>query len=240
MDRAKRETPLTRSSIEFYIGMVVAIVLVVFPMTWYMRIPLFVILCAACVDFCWHSPFTLKNFSKPARTVVCLAIFGLLAWVGWDNVTTARQAESFPPRAVEYFKYWGSLDQNLRLIKPLPPKVPFLQGTPGGRIVVDTSKFKDYSDKYRLWAACFHWNATEDPLDTDNISHSNFFDISGTDVLIVCSWNQQYLNELLSGKSSTNYYVLLVPKKVEKTDFKNIREALASGGYILEDRGGPP
>lgn len=206
--------PLSRSSMEAYTGIALGVVLAVLPMTWYLRIPLFVLLCFVCVDFCWRSPFTLKHFSNSVRIAVCLIVFGLLMWAGVKNISTAYRAEEFPPRAIEYLKYWGPLDANLAVVKPPPPYTAFLRGTPGSKLLVDTSKFKDYSDRYRLWVACFHWNATEDPVDTNNISHSNFFDISGTDVLIACPWNQRYLDELLQGgKSGTSYYVLLVPKK---------------------------
>jgi len=224
---------------EAYIGIALGVVLGVIPMTWWLRIPLFVLLCLVCVDFCWRSPVTLKYLPKRVRILACLVIFVALVWAGGKNVVTAYQAENLPPRAVRYLQSWGPLDNNVGVVR-IPPNVPVLRGRPGGKLVVDTSGLKNYSQKYRLWGACFHWDGREDLLDTTNISHTSFFDITGTNVAMACPWNQQYSDEYIRGYRTTEYYILLVPLKVNKSDFGSLREAVAYGGYILQEQSGEP
>jgi len=231
--------PLTRSSIEAYVGIALAIVLTVFPMIWWLRIPLFILLCFVCVDFSRRSPVTLKYLPTYARTGLCILVFGLIVWAGVSNISKAWRQEHFPPEPVEYFKFWGPLDRNAKVIVS-PPNTPILQGRAESALIVDTIKLKGYSAEYRLWAACFHWTGMKDPLDTENISHSQFFDITGGDVGIAIPWNSEYISEILTGRTGTAYWLLLLPKKVTNADFKTIRKALDAGGIKLEDHGGPP
>jgi hypothetical protein len=239
--RGNSTEPLTRSSIEAYVGIVLGVSLAVFRMTWWMRIPLFVLLCIVCVDFCWRSPFTLKYLARIPRLIVCGALGIMIAYVGWRNISEAKRDEDFPPEAIEYLKSWGSLDVNWHWELAPPNSVPIFRGARAGKVVIDSTKLRNYSGKYRLWATCFHWDGRQDLLDTKNISHTGLFDISGTDVVIPIPWNEHFFNELLNagGKAPAEYYVLLIPKDIQRSDFNSIREAVAAGGYVLEGKGGP-
>jgi hypothetical protein len=73
---------IERSSIEAYAGIVIAIISVVFPMTWWIRGGLLLILVGIVIDLAWRSPWTegFRSRYRIAIGLICLIILGVIAW----------------------------------------------------------------------------------------------------------------------------------------------------------------
>jgi hypothetical protein len=226
-----KKAKLSRSSMEAYGGVGIGIILAVLPMTWYLRLVLFVILTAICGDFCWRSPLTYK-WGPWKKAVLCLVVLGAVTQTGVKNVRNAYIDDRFPPN-VQYFVLWGGNSDPLRV-------------TPSGKVVgmlashvtVDGTKAMRYADDYRLWAACFHMGGLVDPNDTP-VSGSNLFDIEPRPIEIQIKWSPEFISEVSHGDNTTNYALVLIPKKVTNPSFTTLRDAMDKGGVVLQRTSGP-
>jgi hypothetical protein len=227
-----KKAKLSRSSMEAYSGVGIGIVLAVLPMTWYLRLALFIILTAICGDFCWRSPFTYKW--KPwTKVILCLVVLGAVAQTGVKNVRKAYIDDRFPPN-IPYLILWGGNSDPLR-VTPSGNVVGML----GSHVTVDGTKAMRYADDYRLWAACFHEGGLIDPNDTP-VSGSNLFDIESRAIEIQIKWGPIFLREIANGDRTTDYVIMLIPKKVTSPSFTTLRGAVDKGGVILQRTSGPP
>jgi hypothetical protein len=204
---------LQRSSIEAYSAIIIAVLLAVFPMTWYLRLLLFLILATVCVDFCWRSPITYKRdvFSK---ILLCVLVVGVVSWFGIPNVSTAYKDDHFPPH-IEYMARWGeSFDRN------------------GCQVVVNGTKLTRYEKKYHLWVACFHPGLL-DHKDAP-VSGSALFDIEPSVITLTALWSEEYIRESQLGAQGTYYVLFLIPQEVNNPAFSTERDAINHGGIVLE------
>jgi len=72
-----REETLSRSSVEFVVGLFIAIIAAVFPMTWWLKLILIAILIPFVVDLTARSPWTIK-WCRIVKTGVSFAIIFVL------------------------------------------------------------------------------------------------------------------------------------------------------------------
>jgi hypothetical protein len=98
---------LERSSLEAYLFAIVGIAAVAFPMTWYFRSLLVLVLAGIIIDLIIRSPLTAKWGWRP-KLFCCLAAIGLLAAAAWRPI-----AEDF--RGVEL------PEVTLRFVHPISP-----------------------------------------------------------------------------------------------------------------------
>lgn len=221
--------PLSRSSIEAYVGIAIGIILGVLPMTWWIRIILFAVLAFVCGDFIWRSPVTYRwrKFLKgPLASVVVLYI----GWVGWGNVRKAYQESEAPPEG-QYMLSYGGLDPNAGVVHS---KTPHFVGTPGGKIIVNGYLLGKYADKYQLIATCFQWSGSGDFKDAHDISKSGLFDIAPMEISMTIPWNAQFMDELEHSYGGINYAVLLVPRGLSPETFTSLRAAMDKGAKLLQ------
>jgi hypothetical protein len=231
--------PMSRSSVEAYIGIAIGIVLAVLPMTWWLRIFLFVVLEWVCVDFSLRSPFTFK-WPALIKRALCVVVCSWIAWVAYGNVTDAYTNDEFP-KNVRYMLSWGTASGTV-IVWPQPNgEGGRIIGNPLSEIVVDGTKIQRYSKKYKLWAVCSHHSGFTDPKD-DPVSGSALFDVNndGTPILMKIPWNDRFRWEVMHGASQTNYALILIPKKLSSASFPTVRDALRQGGVALEYNGGSP
>jgi hypothetical protein len=230
--------PLTRSSVEAYAGLAIGITLAVFPMTWWLRIPMFAILAYLSLDFCLRSPFTYK-WNGGAKGLIGLACASWIVWAAYGNIKTAYRDQEFPVNIL-YMLKWGP-DPDVSVVLPnRDGQGAQIIGSPSSIVTVDGTKVSRYADKYRLWAVCFHNTGY---LDTNDIpvSGSSLFDITSlSEIEMRVPWSQQFQQELLHGYRPTSYALVLVPKDVKSPSFSTIRDALNRGGVFLQMNGGPP
>ncbi len=231
--RTVKEGPLSRSSLEAYTGIAVGVMLGVFPVTWWMRILMFLILETVAVDFVMRSPFTIKWW-KFVKYALCIAVVMLLGFVAINNVQDAYTLSRVPPPD-QYMLSYGSLDPNLLL--KFPPLS--LTGKPGGLVSAAGYLLGKYAKDYRLVAVCFHYRGTSDFKDVKNISKSAAFDIAPYSMELSIQWNNTYMSELSSGIIGPYYVLLMVPKELSVDSFDSVREAMAKGAIILNAGGQP-
>lgn len=98
---------LSRGSQEAYIGIAIGIVLAVVPMTWWLRLILFVILEAICMDPCWRSEITYKR-NRLVKGILCIGFSYFIISAAWGNVNRAYKESEFPPN-VMYMTSWGDV-----------------------------------------------------------------------------------------------------------------------------------
>jgi hypothetical protein len=79
------QSMLSRSSIEAYIGIGLAIVLALVALTWWMKILLLLFLAYGIADISFRSPWTAR-FRWPVRCVVCVVGLLLLGATSWESV----------------------------------------------------------------------------------------------------------------------------------------------------------
>lgn len=238
--KAKPEPkPLSRSSIEAYVGIAIAVVLAVQPMTWWLRIPLFLILVGVVADFGWRSPFTFR-WNEAAKGFICLLAAGWVGWAGFQNVINARNTERFPPN-VMYMASWGAANPGGVTIyyNDKNGKGGHIQGEAASRVVVQGSEVEKFAKDYRLWAACLHLSGLLDPKDLP-VSGSAIFDIDGPEISMKIPWSDRFQLEAINGQGGTNYVLMLIPKSVKSANFATIRDALNQGAVQLQIAGGPP
>jgi hypothetical protein len=241
----KHSGKLERSSLEAYTGIVIGAALALFPLTWYLRIGLFLVLLAVATDFVWRSPYTYK-WVVGARLVIAAVVVFWIGEVGYANVRNAYLTEKFPPNQ-NYMVQWGD-DPNARTHVTYADK----DGN-GGKIDADAfstviangQNLFRYGDEYRLLAVCFHQIGSVDSKDVP-ISKSSLFDMDNKQqqaILMRIPWNSPFSNEVIHGYKGTNYALILVPKSVTQDTVDSLstaRPIVDRGGVILETVEGPP
>jgi hypothetical protein len=224
--------PLSRSSMEAYIGIALGVALAVFPMIWWTRIPLFLLLCFVCVDFCWRLPLFLKLFGKPIRIGLCLLVFGVLVWAGKGNISKAFRDEQRLPDA-KYALFWGSFEPGTVVLVG-PSGNLIVHGTAANKVIVNGELLKRYSENYKLRAACFFWDGMQDIKDVSRtLSISAIFDIVEGPIPIGIPWSRDYLEHMAKGETNITFVLILVPKSMEKESFGTLREAESKGAIVI-------
>jgi hypothetical protein len=230
---------LERSSIEAYVGISVGIVLALVPMTWWLRIPLFITLGVMCADFCWRSPFSYKWPAFPRIAVVAVVLF-LVGKVGLENVSQAYADDMFPPN-VDYIRWWGDIPGQVRTVfyADQNGKGGRIEGSTEGQIIADGTKMGKFAKKYKLWAALYHNVGFTDAKDAP-ASGSAIFDISADLIYMKIPWSDEFKTEVERQYIESEYSLVLIPIGVPADSFRTVRDAVNHGGILLQTKGGPP
>jgi hypothetical protein len=80
-----REKVLQHSTIEFYVGIILAIVLVAFTMTWWLKVLLLVVSGGIIIDLIFRSPLTIYRH-RILKTFLSIAATLILVTVSWNPV----------------------------------------------------------------------------------------------------------------------------------------------------------
>jgi hypothetical protein len=86
---------LQRSSLESYFGIAIAITSVVFPLTWYIKLALLIILAGIVIDLSWHSPKTL-GWKEYQKALLCCASLVVLTAFAWKPIRNQYHQETTP------------------------------------------------------------------------------------------------------------------------------------------------
>jgi len=123
----------------------------------------------------------------------------------------------------------------------LPSKDELTPPNPSSHIIVNGSDLSSLSrKKYRLLGFICHLPLTNDRNDVSNISKSALFEIRDERITIPILWNSTFIKEFKAGVRNTDYTLLALPVGVSPDQFDTLRQAVALGAKILEERGGPP
>jgi hypothetical protein len=114
-----------------------------------------------------------------------------------------------------------------------------LTGPKQGHIKLDGERLIKFANKYLLVGVCFHLFGGE-PTEATHISKSGLYDIKKGEITIAIPWTNKYINELVSGKSGTNYALMLVPKSITTDQFDSVKQAMTLGAILVEKRGISP
>src|ERR1700693_3445799 len=76
---------LKRSNLEAYVSIIIAIITVVFRMTWYFKILLLLVVAGLITDISFHAPF-LVQCSRKINVMICLVCLSILFAIGWNQV----------------------------------------------------------------------------------------------------------------------------------------------------------
>lgn len=228
---------LGRSSIEAYAGITIAVLLALLPMTWWLRIVMFIVLSLVWCDFAWRSPAT-YTLPPRVRVVFAAAVIIAVGCFAVPNVTTQYHQEQFPP-GVFYATSWGALGESVGVVRPKNGGPAYVVGEKASKMVVNGALMTRFSKHYRIMILCFHYSGAEDATDLENLSKSKPFDITDGLITIVIPWSSGFEEEFINGASGSNYAVLLVPSD-KPTTFGTIRDATKSGAVVLQTVSGPP
>jgi hypothetical protein len=226
--------PLNRSSLEAYAGIVIGLVLALLPMTWWLRILLFLGLIFFTADFIWRSPFTFKWKPSVRRLFAAIAAAWII-WVGFGNVKKAY-LDQYLPSNINCLVSWGPAAPG-EISNTFPRQYV---GVKAGAVTVDGSKLLHFASRYKLLAVCFHSYGLVDVKDIENLSKSATFDITNEKIRIVIPWSDPFFSELQTGSEGTNYRLLLVPNNLKPDSFRTLGQAANQGALMVETDMGPP
>ena len=80
-----KSSKMERSTVEAYIGITVAIITVVFPMTWWMRCALLTILASIVIDVAFRHHFIIAR-SRITRGIIAFALVAIIAALAWHPI----------------------------------------------------------------------------------------------------------------------------------------------------------
>jgi hypothetical protein len=231
---------LGRSSVEAYVGYIIATISAVFPMTWWIRAILLIVVCGLGTDMVWRSPLTI-GWHKAAKSILVLLFVGSFGWAAWGNVSKQYHDELFPP-GVMYFTSWGPFGghQDIKVTTYPPPTPPKVEGYKANQVGIAGDLLAKFADRYRLIAICFQSDGMRDIDDEEDVSKSTIYDIRQGNILMGIPWTDRYTQKFAEGQHGTTYQVLLVPKQIRKYDFSTTRDAVDHGVIVLQTIGGPP
>jgi hypothetical protein len=96
-------------------------------------------------------------------------------------------------------------------------------------ITVRGNSLLSYQDRYRMAAACLVSDGSTDMLDVRDFSVGREYDIVSGDVLMTAIGDPEAAKRITNG---VNYFVLLIPPKVQTSQFVTLRQARALGVKI--------
>ena len=99
-------------------------------------------------------------------------------------------------------------------------------------MVVDGLKLTRYSSQYRIAGVAFHASGLKDGFDVNSLQKSSLYDIIEGQTRVIIQLDKQFLDELHSGVSGTNYVLVLLPKSINMNQFSTLHEAKALGAKI--------
>ena len=89
----KQPKKLETSTIEFYIGLVIAIITVVFPMTWWFRCLLLLVLIGICADVSFRHPRLISRHIA-LKIAICLIVIVIIVTVAWHPLREEYKEET--------------------------------------------------------------------------------------------------------------------------------------------------
>ena len=112
-------------------------------------------------------------------------------------------------------------------------------GTTGDRsafIVVDGTKLLKFQKDFNVAFACRVTDYSIDAMEDPNGEFSRHFSIVPDKIRMEFELTDKFAARLLSG-GEISYYVILVPKGKETTDFSHLKQVLMTGGRVLGWKG---
>lgn len=197
---------------------------------WIANLCLWLVIAGAAVYFCWFSRGTIDY--GPWRKIflsVCSVVF--LFSIAYGQVRERYQEANIIPPQVSYLTGWGPALGPSLAVAGNPPKV--ISGIAKAQVTVDGRLLEKYKDKFQLMAVALHVINGESYADKASLSKSDLVRIRNEDILIAIPLNQQYLEEMELGASTTSFDLLAVPKGMKPGDFQTLNEAEDKGAQII-------
>jgi hypothetical protein len=222
------KNPLEMADVEAYIAIAIAIVTVVFEMTWQWKVGLLVILAAMLNDLCWRSKLTIRLY-WPLRLILCLTGTVAIIWISYQPMKDLYIAEEFP-ESRDYINSWGL---NAFHIQGHPPVVD--SGEASANLSVDGHRLIKRKDRYRLIGICWNHLASQDFTYDTNLSKSGLYEIRDEEILMKIPLTVEFLTEMQTVDVKPSYLLLAVPKEIRADQFSSINEAEQLGAKILSE-----
>lgn len=174
--------------------------------------------------------FIFKSYWSHRWTVLWKVVVGglitlVLGWLGGPQLLDQWKSERTPPATFKYILFWG------------PPQIT--RGRPTfTEVVVDGHLLFPYGSRYRVVAACFHWDESHDPKD-EKLQKSQSQDIVDRRMPIGINFDDAFQKEEQT-MFQTSYFLLMVPKDVSTEHFFTERQAESMGAIKIDEATGPP
>jgi hypothetical protein len=223
-------TGLGRSSLEAYASIGIAVITVVFPMNFYQKTALLLILLSLLIDIVWRSDKTIHQ-GIGFKMGLTFAVTAVLIGLSFQPMDAQFQAEYDIAENRDFIAGVGPVLPYTIDAKTFPPKV--VSGQPMTRMTVDGRLLDRYKGKYRLIAGVLHWLPPNPLEDQTGISKSSVFDIQAEYIRIPIVFNDQFIMEVVNGSYSESYVLLAVPPNLSPEQFDSIREAEKLGAKLI-------
>lgn len=245
-----KNTPGTigRSTLEAYAGIAIAILQVVFPMTFAWKIMLTCALAFIAFDIPWRHE---RIIHLPKRDRLPIALFGVVlisSMSFWPlRADYIREYEFNPDPDIIYFTNFGpfadvipkkSLEEIMRA--PYDSDNYYVRGWPGAYMTARAAPLRNLRGKYQLIGMLFHHQRDIDFKDETVGGESERYDIPDADLEMRIVWSTTYPPQILMGMKPTYYALLSIPKDDKQKSFSSIRDATAHGGILIQVQTGPP
>jgi len=225
-----QSTGLGRSSLEAYASIGIAIVTVVFPMSFYPKVFLLSTLLALALDLVWRSGKTIHRGIRFKIGLTCIATAALVG-LSFQPMRTQFTAEFDIAENRDFIAGIGPALAYTIDTKTFPPKI--VSGQAMTRMTVDGRLLDKYKGKYRLIAVVLHWLPPNPLEDQPGISKSSVFDIQPEFIRIPIVFNDHFVIEVINGSYSESYALLAIPPTLQPEQFDSIREAENLGAKLI-------
>jgi hypothetical protein len=225
-----------RSSVEAYIGYVIAVCTVVFEVTLSIKVFLFLFLLAFGLYLIWTYRRTSKRSPTSRRVIATIVLTGVFLGIGAPNLVTQYRKERKIPSGYYIHDYCGFTGQFTLDLREKPPKV--VSGEAMFAANVDGNLLTAYRDRFTLVMVVFRAYGHLDPNDEPNISKSRAIQIEPDRMLFAIPMSPTGLTERgqLAGNPRDIYKLLAVPFGTDTTQFNTVNQFIKAGGYVIDDR----
>lgn len=222
------KTPIERSTVEFVVGLIIALVCAVWPMNWRVLSILLLIIALLSVDICRR--INAQRLHKVAlSTLSVLILFAIF----FGPLTDRYRSEHEIPETAKYLKAWGVLGGGYVISNSVPPKV--LYGEAKLILVVNGPLLFRYKTRYRLIGVALHiFEGGGDYMDKPGICKSDAYNIANEDIHITIPLNEQFLSEAVQRNArGDNFFLLATPIGIKPGQFGSLAGAEKLGARII-------
>ncbi len=230
---------VSRSTVEAYAGIIIAVVQAIFVMTFISKFILVLGLAYIAFDLLWRNE---KTIHLPKRDRIPIAAFGVILVLA-TSINPLKQAyikEYYftPDPDVMYFTEFGTKAEIIPT--PFGEHKFVIRGWPGGYMTIKSKLLENLKDRYQLIGFIFHHNGSIDIKDEIVGGESGRYDIPADDLGMKIVWSTTYPEQVIFGMRPTFYALTAIPANNQEKSFRTIRELVNAGGILIQVQAGPP
>ena len=221
--------PLSRSTKEAYFGIVIGVIAVVFPITWWIKGVLMAVVAGIALDVVYRHPKT-AHVCPLIRAFLGVLAISIVGGISYKPVYDQYLEEHKPCVPVAHSNdniplWWGATRDH----------------RPGFQEVdVNGGLYQSCKSKYKVVAMCFRWNGVGDVLDAEGLQKSDAITIRSERISILIQTDSKFYESVMRDSGCTDYAVILVPNEVNTTMFSTLRQAYALGAQKVWYGSGSP